>query len=63
MIIHSDNTATNLMIDRLGMDRVNRYLKEHGYKDTTLRRKMMDFDAAKKGAENMTTVRDVGLLF
>ena len=48
MIIHSDNTATNLMIDRLGMDRVNRYLKEHGYKDTTLRRKMMDFDAAKK---------------
>ena len=32
MIIHSDNTATNLMIDRLGMDRVNRYLKEHGYK-------------------------------
>lgn len=63
MIIHSDNTATNLMIDRLGMDRINRYLKDHGYKDTTLRRKMMDFDAAKKGAENMTTVRDVGLLF
>ena len=63
MNIHSDNTATNLMIDRLGMARVNRYLKEHGYKDSTLRSKMMDFDAAKKGAENMTTVRDVGLLF
>ena len=43
MIIHSDNTATNLMIDRLGMDRVNRYLKEHGYKDTTLRRKTDGF--------------------
>ena len=59
MIIHSDNTATNMMIDLLGMSTVNEYLQMKGYTDTILQRKMMDFD----GKENYTSARDLGNFF
>jgi beta-lactamase class A len=37
MIITSDNTATDIMIRRVGLDRVNRLLDSLGYRDTRLR--------------------------
>ena len=37
MIITSDNTATDIMIARLGQDRVNEMLSELGYEQTRLR--------------------------
>ena len=37
MIITSDNTATDLMIARVGLERVNRMLDSLGYRDTRLR--------------------------
>ena len=37
MIITSDNTATDLVIERLGMDRVNTMLAELGFEQTRLR--------------------------
>ena len=37
MIITSDNTATDIMIARLGQDRVNELLSELGYEQTRLR--------------------------
>lgn len=63
MITESDNTATNILIDLLGMDNINAYIKEKGYKDTCLSRKMMDFAAVRDGRENYTSVRDLGCLF
>ena len=36
MIITSDNTATDIMIDRLGLERVNDLLSERGYRSTRL---------------------------
>ena len=63
MITESDNTAANLLIDRLGMDRINSYLQSHGYSHSVLRRKMMDTKAMEEGRENMTSTRDVALLF
>ena len=59
MIIHSDNTATNMIIDLLGMSTVNDYLQMKGYTDTILQRKMMDFS----GRENYTSARDLGNFF
>lgn len=59
MIIHSDNTATNMMIDLLGMNTVNEYLQMKGYTDTILQRKMMNFN----GRENYTSARDLGNFF
>lgn len=63
MITESDNTATNIMIDYLGMDQINRYIAEAGYSDTILQRKMMDFDAVAEGRENYTSVYDLGTFF
>lgn len=59
MIIVSDNTATNLIIDLLGKEKINGYMKNIGLKNTELNRKMMDFESLKKGIDNTTTARDM----
>jgi beta-lactamase class A len=51
----SDNAATNVLIDRVGMDAVNRRLDALGLRATHLRRKMMDLEAARRGDENVST--------
>ena len=63
MITHSDNTATNILIDRLGMSAINEYIQRQGYGDTILRRKMMDYDAIAAGRENFSSVQDLGTFF
>lgn len=55
MIVLSDNTATNILIDALGMDAVNRTLREMGFRDTKLQRKMIQPEASLRGAENLST--------
>ena len=59
MITESDNIATNLLIERLGMDRINSRIDALGCHDSVLRRRMMDFAAAAAGLENLTSVTDV----
>ncbi|WP_315122420.1 serine hydrolase [uncultured Clostridium sp.] len=59
MIILSDNTATNILIDLMGMDKINDMAKELNLENTQLRRKMMDSEAAKMGKENITTAKDM----
>lgn len=63
MIILSDNTATNLLINLIGMDAVNTRMSKLGLKSTVLRRHMMDFEAAQSGKENETCATDLILLF
>lgn len=55
MIVLSDNTATNLLIDLVGVMNVNRTLETLGLKRTRLQRRMMDMDAAQHGHENLST--------
>lgn len=62
MLSVSDNTATNLLIDRLGMDKINASIQSLGARETLLARKMMDAEAKKKGKENLTSAEDVGLV-
>jgi beta-lactamase class A len=59
MIAVSDNTASNILIDRLGMKNVNATLRSLGLTKTLLRRHMMDFEAAKRGNENVSTPREM----
>ncbi|MGQ9802144.1 MAG: serine hydrolase [Candidatus Saccharicenans sp.] len=59
MVVLSDNTATNLLIDLVGMEAVNRRLQSLGLKQTRLRRKMMDLKAAEEGRENISTPREM----
>ncbi|AEC01174.1 serine hydrolase [Selenomonas sputigena] len=63
MIAESDNTATNMMIDRLGMTEINGYMRAHGYDASRLQRKMMDDAAVKEGRENITSAKDLGTFF
>ena len=63
MVVDSDNVATNIVIDRLGMDNIQRYITDHGYQDTKLQRRMMDFTAQRQGRENYTSVRDLAKIF
>lgn len=63
MITESDNTATNMLIDYLGMDNINSYIKRNGYSDTILQRKMMDLAAVSAGRENYSSVKDLGDFF
>jgi len=59
MVVLSDNTATNILIDRLGMDNINQGVTRLGLKETKLRRRMIDLEAAKKGNENVSTPREL----
>ena len=59
MIVLSDNTATNILIDRLGMDNINEGVIRLGLKETKLRRHMIDLKAAKEGNENVSTPREM----
>ena len=63
MITHSDNTATNVVIDRIGMSAINDYILRNGYNDTILQRKMMDYSAINAGRENFSSVKDLGKIF
>lgn len=51
MMSISDNTATNLLIDAVGMDAVNRVMADLGMSDSTLGRKMTGV-ASGAGSEN-----------
>ena len=62
MIILSDNQATNILIDFLGMENINQLGKELDLKETFLGRKMMDAEARKKGYDNYTCADDISLL-
>jgi beta-lactamase class A len=58
----SDNSATNVLIDRVGMDNVNKMLDSLGLHTTRLRRHMMDLKAAQQGNENISTPREMSAL-
>ncbi len=62
MIVLSDNTATNLLIEKVGMENVNRFLRSHGATQTKLQRVMMDTEAARVGRENIGTPREVMMI-
>jgi beta-lactamase class A len=63
MIVLSDNTATNILLDMFGMDAVNRTIAHLGMKQTVLRRKMMDAEAKARGLDNVTSPGDVARFF
>ncbi len=62
MVAVSDNSATNVLIDRVGMDNVNAFLAAQGLRETRLRRKMMDLKAAAEGRENISTPSEMSTL-
>jgi len=62
MVVLSDNTATNILIDKVGMKSVNDRLSSLGLPQTKLKRKMMDLSAASEGRENISTPMEMMIL-
>lgn len=63
MTVVSDNTATNILLGRLGVDRVNAFLKGRGCVITSCRRKLYDREAMERGIHNRIAAGEIsGLL-
>ena len=58
----SDNAATNVLLDRLGPERVAVRLAGWGVTQSRLQRKMFDLEAKARGLENLMTPRETALL-
>lgn len=59
MIVVSDNTATNILVDVLGVDQVNSTMRAMGCTRTTLQRKMYDWEMIEKGLDNLCTAGEM----
>lgn len=62
MILHSDNTSTNVLIDRLGMDAINALAASLGAPNSRVQRKMIQPEASARGQENVSTPREAARL-
>lgn len=62
MITLSDNGATNILIDRLGMDSVNHTMEALGLDQTRLQRRMINPAASARGKENISTPEEAAEL-
>lgn len=62
MIVESDNTAANMLIEYLGFDSLNNYFKKIGLNNTNIARKMMDFKSRRYGLENFSSAADLAYL-
>ncbi len=59
MVVLSDNSATNILIERVGMESINSEIAHLGLRQTHLQRKMIDIEAARQGRENVSTPREM----
>ena len=62
MIILSDNTATNLLIDLLTPDHVNRTMEDLNIPGIALRRRLFEPELSARGIQNTVTARGIGTL-
>ncbi len=62
MIIHSDNTATNILLRRFGIERVNETMAELGI-EIHIGRYLFDYEADRRGFKNTVTAYAVAKLY
>jgi len=62
MLVVSDNTATNLLIDRLGLDEISATASSLGLTQTVRGRRVMDFVARAAGRDNYMSAADAALI-
>ena len=55
MILVSDNTATNILLDLVGMENISQTMASLSLAQTKVQRRMMDIAARARGDENLST--------
>ncbi len=63
MIVVSDNTATNMLIDAVGQLYIEEFLKRHGFRDIRLERRLFDLEARSRGRDNWISANEMVRLF
>ncbi|MDO4534422.1 MAG: serine hydrolase [Clostridium perfringens] len=63
MLIQSDNTAANKIIDTVSMERINETIKDLGMVNTELNRKTADERNYTPNVENYTSAKDLCILW
>ncbi len=63
MITVSSNLATNMLIERVGAERVQATMRELGADSIAVLRGVEDIKAYRAGLNNTTTTRDMGVIF
>jgi beta-lactamase class A len=59
MLQHSDNTATNILADRVGQSHVTSVCREFGWTHTDMVRPVMALELRRRGIENWTTPKEM----
>jgi beta-lactamase class A len=62
MLQRSDNTATNMLTDLLGLEEINAACRRQGLASTCMPRYIMDLEARDNRVENYTTAADMARL-
>jgi beta-lactamase class A len=62
MTIVSDNTASNILLDKVGKEKINHFAKRIGCSQSKINRHFMDVNAQAAGIENYTSARDMDRL-
>ena len=62
MITISDNTATNVLIRRFGIEFLNERFRALGLQETKIFRFLFDTEAARQGKENLCQPKEIGSL-
>jgi beta-lactamase class A len=62
MIVESDNVATNMICDTLGLGYINEKMLGWGMDVTDMKRWVLDLRRRNQGVENYTTSREMGML-
>ncbi|MCQ9209756.1 serine hydrolase [Granulicatella seriolae] len=57
-IVYSDNDTSNYLIDLLGIKTIQKWIDAHGFGQTRIERKFMDYVARDSGLHNYTSVGD-----
>lgn len=63
MLSKSDNTATNIITELIGQDRVTELCRNMGWTHTNMVRPVMSLELRRFGIENWTTAKEMGQMF
>src|SRR5690625_850663 len=58
MIVQSDNTATNMLIDLLGVDKIKKVMTDHGWTNSKCYNKLMTIPVEREGS-NIINAKEI----